>query len=123
MELDGSAAVEYLNGHNTVRDGALVSLSVRHIVTAPVIELIFEIPHKAGLRIVKLELQDIKEFDYFYTKENPPGVIQLVKCLMTDAGDFYLSLDPYDERETFVSEKDSDFFRSGIVRLTVNASI
>jgi hypothetical protein len=118
MDIQGLDVVKYLNGHNTVRDGTLVSLFVRDIVTEPVVELVFEVPSKESIRTVKLELRDVQEFDYGYTKENPPNVIEFVKCLMTETGDFYLSLDPYDERESFISDKDNDYFRSTFVKLT-----
>lgn len=41
---------------------------------------------------------------------------------MTEEGDFYLSLDPYDEREAFVSDKDNEFFRSKLVKLTTGGA-
>ena len=110
MEITGSDVVVYLNGHETVRDGTLVSLHVRHIGTEPIITLIFEISHTVGVRVVELELRDIQEFEYSYNRESPPIVIEFLKCLMTESGDFYLSLDPYDEREAFISDKDNDFF-------------
>jgi hypothetical protein len=119
MELEGVDAVKYLRGPDTVRDGALVNFSIQKINEQPFIELVFEKPVDHGLGIVKLELRDVQEFSYAYTIENPPDVIEFVKCLMTDEGEFYLSLDPYDEREDFVSEKDNDFFRSKSVLLTV----
>jgi hypothetical protein len=117
MELEGLDVVKYLNGPDSVRDGSLVSLSVECAATEPVIELSFEISRKSGVHIVKIELRDVQEFDYVYTKEDPI-VVEFVKSLMTDAGHFYLSLDPYDEREDFVSRKDHQFFRSGRVKLT-----
>ena len=121
MELEGLDVVKFLNGPDTVRDGSLISLSVERIATEPVIELVFEVPRKSGTSVVKIELQDIQEFDYGYAKDNPPVVIEFVKCLMTDGGDFYLSLDPYNEREALISDKDSEFFRSRRVKLTTPA--
>jgi hypothetical protein len=122
LELEGLDVVKYLCGHNSVRDGTLVSLSVQGIGAEPIITLVFEIPRETQVRVVKLELRDVQEFDYGFTKENPPSVIALVKCLMTDTGDFYLALDPYDENEAFVSDKDNEFFRSKIVKLTEQAA-
>jgi hypothetical protein len=116
MELEGYKAVEYLRGPDTVRDGSLVDLSIHQLATEPVIELTFEVPHKVGTRIVKLELRAVREFEYGY--EGFPEVIEMMKCLMTDEGDFFISLDPYDEREDFISDKDNQFFRSRFVKLT-----
>ncbi len=116
IELEGVDVVKYLNGRDTVRDGTLVGFSVRDLNLASVIDLIFE--RRAG-RTVKLELRDVQEFDYTYARGNHPDQIEMLKCIMTDTGDFYMSLDPYDEREAFVSEKDNDYFRSKFVRLTM----
>lgn len=117
MELEGSDVVIYLSGYGTVRNGSLVSLFFRNVATSPVLELVFDVPSNDKVRVVKLELREIQEFDYSYTSQNPPGVIAFVKCFMNENGEFYLSLDPYDERDLFISEKDCEFFRSKFVRL------
>jgi hypothetical protein len=117
MELEGLDVVKYLSGHDTVRDGALVSMSVRDLNAKPVVELVFEKPHNGDTRIVKLELHEIQDFSYDYAFENPPGPIEFFKCVMTEDGEFYLSLDPYDERDAFISDRDNEFFRSKRVKL------
>ena len=118
MNLDGSEVVHFLNGPETVRDGTLVSISIQDIDETPIIELVFKRRFDPCPR-VKLELGGVKEFDYRYTADNRPFGIEFVKCLMTEDGDFYISLDPYDEHEAFISEKDNDFFRSKFVRLVI----
>lgn len=119
MELEGSDVVKFLNGPNTIRDGALVRFLVQGLNTGPVIELFFEIRQPARSQNVKLELREIQEFDFSYSKDNSPEVIEFVKCLFTEQGEFYLSLDPYDEREAFASDDDNEVFRSRFVKLTV----
>jgi hypothetical protein len=84
--------------------------------------LTFEVSRKSVTRVVKIELQEVQELDYSCTKDDPPIAIEFVKSLTTDGGDFYLSLDPYDERENFVSENDFQFFRSRRVKLTTHDS-
>jgi hypothetical protein len=110
MGLEGLDAVRYLNGPNTVRDGILTDLSVHYVAGDPVVELTFEVQRKSRVTLVMLELRAVQEFDYGFTRDNPPRQIPLVKCLMTEAGDFYLALDPYDEREDFPSERDNESF-------------
>ena len=51
-ELEGIEVVKYLNGHDSVRDGSLINLTVQHINTTPVIELTFEVARAEGVRIV-----------------------------------------------------------------------
>lgn len=127
MVLEGQDVVKYLSGRDTVRDGALVSFVIQNIgsvedISAPVIELVFHVPQDTGVRIVKLELRDIQEFSFAYTKENPPDSIGFVKCLWTEDDCFYLSLDPYDEWEAFISEEDNDFFRAKSVKLSTSGT-
>ena len=114
MELAGEDAVKFLNGPDTIRDGTLVAVAVWHASTNPTIELTFL---KEDSGVVILELRDVQEYDFAWSIERP-HIIAMMKCLMTDAGEFYLSLDPYDEHERFVSENDNDCFRSKIVKLT-----
>jgi hypothetical protein len=118
MELEGDAAITFLAGPGTVRDGVLKSLHVRDFAENPTIELVFDLPDRGMARTVKLELSGIREFAYHYSGDSE-HVIELVKCLVTDRGEYYISLDPYDERELFVSENDNDFFKSTAIKLTV----
>ena len=118
MELEGLDVVKFLNGPETVRDGSLVGFSVEGLATDPVIQLTFEVRRQSAVHVVKIELRDVQEFDYGYSKDNSPLVVEFLKCLMTDEGEFYLSLDPYNEHEDFVSADDNEFFRSGRVKLT-----
>ncbi|MGH7022934.1 MAG: hypothetical protein ACREEB_04985 [Caulobacteraceae bacterium] len=116
MQIEGPEVVKYLSGRNTVRDGRLVSFAVQDMVTKPVVKLVFEVSKQGSIRTVKLELRDVLEFSYSYTSIDAP-FIECLKCLWTDEGDFYLSLDPYDERERFISDQDNDCFRSKSVNL------
>lgn len=120
MELEGSEAVKYLSGYGSVRDGTLVRFAVEALDSDPVVQLTFEVPQNKPSRVVRLELRQIQEFDYHYSQEDPPTVIEFVKCFMTDAGDFYLSLDPYDEHEAQASERDNEFFRAKIIKLAAH---
>jgi len=117
MELEGLEAVKHLRGHRSVRDGYLVNLLVHNIHVDPTIELTFEVSRDGEVRVVKLKLGDVREFDYCYDILSRPEALAEVKCLMTGDGEFYLSLDPWDEREEFISDKDNDYFRSKMVTL------
>jgi hypothetical protein len=122
MQLEGSEVVSYLNGPNTVRDGSLVSISIWNLDDEPIIRLALALRKNQGppARVVTLELQKIQEFTYRYIASNASSVIAFLKCLTTENGDFYLSLDPYDEHELRASDKDNDIFRAKIAKLTIS---
>jgi len=116
MQLTDRDAVEFLSGENTVRDGYIVSLSVREVDWQSVINLVFHT--RTGITY-NLELSKSVTFDYNFTSENTLQQIGFVKCVWTDDGYFYLSLDPWKESEAFISEQDTDWFKSKSVKLSV----
>lgn len=116
MQLTDRDAVEFLSGENTVRDGYIVSLSIREVDWQSVVNLGFRTSNEI---VYHLELSGSVTFDYNFTSEHTPQQIEMVKCLWTYDGYFYLSLDPWKESEAFVSEQDTDWFKSRSVTLTV----
>ena len=57
-----------------------------------------------------------------FTSEYTPQQIEFVKCLWTEDGYFYLSLDPWMENEAFISEQDNDWFKSKSIKVTVTGA-
>jgi hypothetical protein len=119
MRLENQDVVNFPSGHNTVRDGYLVTLSVREVEWQPVVTLSFRVPQGSKGSCYDLELSGEVKFDYNFSSESTPDQIGFVKCLWTADGCFYLSLDPWMERESFVSDQDSDWFKSKSAVLTV----
>jgi hypothetical protein len=121
MEFEGQEAVTYLTGWNTIRDGSLVAMHLQNADTEPVINLTFHVERDGAVRIVELELCGVQDFNYQYFSDGPVEISHM-KCLWTSEGQFFLSLDPYDERELFISERDNDFFRSKSVKLRTDGA-
>lgn len=119
MQLEDQDAVKFLSGVNSVRDGYLVSLSVRQVGLQPVVNLTFHVPRGTAGNLYDLELSGIAEYGYHFTSDHTPHQIEMVKCLWTDDGYFYLSLDPWNEAERFISDRDNDRFKSKAAKLTV----
>lgn len=120
MELQGRDVADYLTGPDSIRDGAVERVFIQYIWGEPIVEIVFRCRGQdADERVLILRLQEVLEFDYTFEKGNNPSVIEFVKCLITDGGDFYLSLDPHDERETFVSDRDTQYFRAKTARMVV----
>jgi hypothetical protein len=126
MQLQDQDVVRFLHG-NSVRDGYLLGLSIRegkvekweHVVT-----LTFNVPRgtEGEGNHYTLELSGIVKYDYNFNSDYTPQQIPMVKCLWTDDGLFYLSLDPWKESEAFVSDQDNDCFLSKSAKLTVEHS-
>jgi len=114
----------FLNGANSVRDGKLVSLSIQDGKTESErhITLIFHVPRGTEGDVYNLQLGGDLQFDYAFSSEYVWSQIEMVKCLWTDDSVFYLSLDPWDERERFISQDDNDWFRSKSTTLNVSHS-
>jgi hypothetical protein len=119
MRLEDQDAVKFLAGENSVRDGYLVSFSIRDVEWQSVVNLVFHVPRGTAGNLYRLELRGDVEFGYYFSSEYASEQIPMVKCLWTDDGHFYLSLDPWKESEAFISEQDNDCFKSKSVTLTV----
>jgi hypothetical protein len=120
MQFADKDVVEFLQGVNSVRDGRLVSLSIREEDWRPVVELVFHVQEAAEGDVYRLELRNLRNFDYQFALDNTPQEIAFAKCLWTEEDEFYLSLDPWKESERFISEQDNDFFIAKSVKLTVS---
>jgi hypothetical protein len=119
MRLENQDVVQFLSGHNTVRDGYLVGLSVREVEWQTVVALSFHVPNGSEGNCYDLKLSGDVKFDYNFSNESTPEQIGFVKCLWTADGGFYLSLDPWMESERFISDQDCDWFKSKSAVLTV----
>jgi hypothetical protein len=119
MQLEDQDVVAFLYGENTVRDGYLRSLSIHEIDYQPAVELIFHVPRSTVGNVYKLTMSGFKDFDYCFSLDEALCQIPFVKCLWTEDGYFYLSLDPWKEDERFISEKDNDCFLARVAKLIV----
>lgn len=120
MQLQNQDAVAFLRGANSVRDGKLVALSIHEDVeSAPTVCLKFHVPRALEGSRYTLELSGALEFEYGFCSEYVFQGIAFVKCLWTNEGLFYLSLDPWREDEDFISEQDNDCFKAKSVKLIV----
>lgn len=63
------------------------------------------------------------EFNHTFSSAALLAPIPFAKCLWTGDDNFYLSLDPYDEREEFISPEDGDYFKADWVRLTISDGV
>lgn len=122
--LEGEDVAEFLRGPNTVRDGYLTGLSIRPTMVEwdPILELVFYVPNAPQVVHYTLELKGDLDFERTFSSSDFLSPIAMVKCLWADIGRFYLSLDPYDEHEGFISAEDGDCFAANWVRLTVEDS-
>jgi hypothetical protein len=123
-KLSGRDVVDFLSGENSVRDGRLIGLSLRRGQNEweVTLHLTFDVPHGTRGSNYELVLWENLSFDYEFCSMHTLQQIAFVKCLWTDEGSFYLSLDPWMESEHLPSERDNDCFRSGSVSLAVSGN-
>ena len=124
MHLKGRDVVDFLNGANGVRDGRLIGLTLSQGEKEwdVALCLTFDVPCGAHGSNYELALWDNLFFDYAFSSEYTLQQIAFAKCLWTDDGFFYLSLDPWKESERFPSDRDNGCFRSSSVMLTVSGN-
>ena len=120
MTVNDEQAVTMLNGHDTVRDYLLVSLAFEHPShdAPPDVMMVFKGSEEIDARTVKLVFREVSGFGFLYESLSS-RVVEMFKCIQTVEGDFYVSLDPYDEREQFASERDGDFVRAKHIEVTL----
>jgi hypothetical protein len=122
MHLHDREVVDFLNSENTVRDGRLVGLAYDQGEEEweVVVHLTFQVPTGTRGNSYRLSLAGNPRFSYEFSSECALEQIAFVKCIWTDEGKFYLSLDPWKESESFISDKDSGCFTSDRVTLSVS---
>lgn len=125
MELNDADVVEFLNRENTVRDGRLVGLRLAQGENDWDVLLILTFEVQRGLIVdhYELALRGDLAFNYEFSSETMLSQIAFMKCLWTDDGTFYLSLDPWKESDAFPCENDGYCFRSKSALLTVNGKV
>ncbi len=121
MQLQDREVVDFLNSGNSVRDGRLIGLALDQGEEEweVVVHITFEVPRGVRGDIYRLSLSGNPIFSYDFTSDSALDQIAFVKCLWTDEGCFYLSLDPWKESERSVSDQDCECFKSDRVLLTV----
>ncbi|MNR09171.1 hypothetical protein D3C85_1253610 [compost metagenome] len=125
VKFSDAEVADFLSGENTVRDGRLVGLTLARGDNEwdVVLNLVFEVPRGANGDKYDLTLWGDLSFAYEFSSETMLSEIAFMKCLWTDEGTFYLSLDPWKETERFPSEKDGSCFRSKSASLTVGGNV
>ena len=125
IQLEDQDVVEFLTGLNTVRDGALVGLSVLpgELEWDPEIQLTFSVPEGTHGDHYVLTLSGAVKFEYTFSSRHILDQIAFMKCLWTEDDRFYLSLEPWKESEPVVSDQDEAFFLANSVKLAVSRTV
>lgn len=121
MIISDEAAIVLLNGPETVRDDLLVRVEFTEPSSDDAAVVTMEFISGAGRtrRDVTLVFRGVSEFGFYYEKYRSRD-IAMFKCLKTDDGDFYVSLDPYDEHETRPNHQDGDVVRARHIDLQID---
>jgi hypothetical protein len=121
MIISDEAAIALLNGPETVRDDLLVRVEFTEPSSDDSAVVTMEFISGAGRarRGVTLVFRGVSKFGFYYEKGRPRE-IAMFKCLKTRDGDYYVSLDPYDEHETGPNKKDGDVVRAKHIDLKID---
>jgi len=107
-----SALIKELKEKNALLDAKMIGMIFS---TEPsgnfAVQLDFE-PRKGSYKEkLRLEFHDIKEFAFYYDDTSAFYYLERYKLFPTADGDYYLSMDPYDE-EKDLSEEDQGVIRA-----------
>jgi hypothetical protein len=120
LQLYEEEAVRFLRGYGSVRDGALKSLLFYGLADDPSVELIFEVGRASSVQIVHILLTHVLSAQYCFEADDRHWQLEEFKCLKSQDGVVYISLDPYNEREDHPSDHDNHVFRAKSIALKVS---
>jgi len=108
----GSALIKELKGNNALLDAKMIGMNFS---TDPsdhfAVQLDFEPRQGSYKEKLRLEFRDIKEFAFYYDDTTAFYYLECYKLFPTADGDYYLSMEPYDEEEK-LSEEDQGIIRA-----------
>jgi hypothetical protein len=106
----GSALIKELKGNNALLDAKMIGMNFS---TDPsdAVQLDFEPRQGSYKEKLRLEFREIKEFAFYYDDTSTFYYLERYKLFPTADGDYYLSMDPYDEEE-MLSEEDQGIIRA-----------
>ncbi|TGO02661.1 hypothetical protein PN36_21300 [Candidatus Thiomargarita nelsonii] len=108
----GSTLIKELKGNNALLDAKMTGMNFS---TEPsgrfAVQLDFEPRQGSYKEKLRLEFREIKEFAFYYDETTAFYYLERYKLFPTADGDYYLSMDPYDEEER-LSEEDQGIIRA-----------
>lgn len=110
MRISDDEVLNFLKGHNSLLDGKLTSLLICERNNLVAVELFLTARDGAEYSQLRLIFEHVTGFDFTYSKDYIFGNVEDLKFLITEDGQFYLSLDP-DLSEKRASQEDRDFVR------------
>jgi hypothetical protein len=111
MEFSDREAADFLKSPSGIRDTTLAELTIREVDGAPLISMTFDRAILGG-GLIDVLLTGIDAFDFSYSSDYVYYDVGFMKVIWRDDEGLYLSLDPYDERDSDPSEQDNDVFRA-----------
>lgn len=108
----GSSLIHELDQNNALLDGRVLSINLYADNSSVTLQL--DIQPRAGSLsgMLRLVFENIKEFYFNYEDKVTFFNIKRYKLFQIKEGDYYLSIDPFDEAHT-VSENDNGVIRAG----------
>ncbi len=112
--------ISKLTGNETLLDGEVKGLSIFLEDDDLVITVDVKIRRKKSkFKSIKIKFLEVEEYSFYYVASIFFYNIERVKLFSLERGNFYLSLDPYDDKQE-MDERDQDFIISKRLELIVN---
>jgi hypothetical protein len=106
------ALIKALKENNALLDAKMIDMNFSTENTGnAMVQLDFEPRQGSYKEKLRLEFRGIKEFTFYYDETTAFYYVERYKLFHTADGDYYLSMDPYDEEEN-ISEEDQGIVRA-----------
>jgi hypothetical protein len=102
--------LELLQGNNSLISGKVIEIEIKRKKSLCV-SITIELLYSKQYLWAQLNFIDVREYSFYYNKENGSYNIERYKFFRCNEGGFYLSLDPVSEDEE-ISDEDQDFVLS-----------
>ncbi|RKG81651.1 hypothetical protein D7V88_26110 [Corallococcus terminator] len=106
VSFEGAQAFDEIAKRWALHDGRIHSIVVSRAEGAEVaVEIDCRPRHESAVGQLRLRFEGVVRFDFAWSEENDFYVVSGYKAVVRPSG-FYLSLDPYDDRDTAVDARD-----------------
>lgn len=103
---EGEKAIERIATEWALHDGTIRSLDLRSTPAGVTLDLVCVPRAESPVRELRLELVGVSRFDFLWSEDRPFYFVPGYTAFVQASGRVYMSLDPYDDRQTTADSRD-----------------